>query len=651
MNKVRRERPGTALLFLLVILILAAGLRFFRLDAQSFWNDEGNSARIAERPLTAIIAGAAGDIHPPGYYILLAGWRALVGRSEFALRSLSALVGVLTVALMYAVGLRLFERRVGVVAALLVAANPFQVYYGQEARMYALLALLSAASIRLTAAVLALPDEMATSRRGGRPFRGRRAAAILVGYVLVNVAGLYTHYSFPFVILAETLVFVAWLVRRKKRLHGLAMWIGLQLATLILFAPWLPHAARQVMIWPDRGVAGVPSLPMVLAYGGTLPYDVARIGVVPLLLGAIVGLLPPFGPQGPRRSPRFAERVGLVAAWLLVPVGLLIAVDAVSGPVLKFLLPANLALMLLVARGAVMGFDLGRPVPGAGPGDDLLARIAAMILMAVGLFPLLAGLYGLYFDPAYARDNYRAIAEHIRSESGSQAAVVLVAPNQWEVFTYYYPDGPNIAPLPDSHTEETLARLLGEHRRIYVLYWGAAEQDPQGIVRGTLETNAFKVVSGWYGGVQFVTYAVPGEPTIEAVPPGEVLFGRVITLERFALSADTLSPGEALGVTLFWRADTSLDVRYKVFVHLYAPDGSLVTQHDSEPGGDLAPTDSWQPGQVVADNHGLLLPRRAATGVYRLVVGLYTFEGERLTVTQDGRPLGDSLLLCEIVVE
>ncbi|HUV90334.1 MAG TPA: hypothetical protein VMY80_11825, partial [Anaerolineae bacterium] len=49
-------------LLLLALLLLASFLRFYRLDAQSFWNDEGNSARIAERPVDLILEGAEGDI-------------------------------------------------------------------------------------------------------------------------------------------------------------------------------------------------------------------------------------------------------------------------------------------------------------------------------------------------------------------------------------------------------------------------------------------------------------------------------------------------------------------------------------------------------------------------------------------------------------
>ena len=83
---------------LLAILLLAAALRFYRLDVQSFWNDEGNSARIAERSLDLILEGAEGDIHPPGYYLLLHYWRELCGQTEFALRAFSVGAGLALVA-------------------------------------------------------------------------------------------------------------------------------------------------------------------------------------------------------------------------------------------------------------------------------------------------------------------------------------------------------------------------------------------------------------------------------------------------------------------------------------------------------------------------------------------------------------------------
>ena len=103
----RYAPPATRhLLLTTVLLLLATGLRFHHLDAQSFWNDEGNSARLSERAIPAILEGTASDIHPPLYYLLLHGWRALLGDSEFALRALSAFAGVLTVAAVAALAKR-----------------------------------------------------------------------------------------------------------------------------------------------------------------------------------------------------------------------------------------------------------------------------------------------------------------------------------------------------------------------------------------------------------------------------------------------------------------------------------------------------------------------------------------------------------------
>jgi len=644
----------------MLVLILAAGLRFHRLEAQSFWNDEGNSARIAERPVAQIVEGAAGDIHPPGYYLLLAGWRSVAGQSEFGLRFPSALAGVLAVAVVYAVGAALSDRRTGLIATLLAAISPFQVYYSQEARMYALVTLLSAASIWLTIKVLELPGAMVAGR-----LNRRHAARVVGGYILVNAAGLYTHYSFPLTLLAETAIFALWLARRvlarcearlRMLLHGLAVWIGLHGAALLLFAPWIPTALRQVSTWPRGGGAdavGAAGVLTALAYGITLPVDGARAGLIPLLLTTGLGLLPPIDPRDARRYLRFGERIGLVAAWVIVPLAALGVLGAITQPYLKFLLPANLALGLIAARGLVMGYDLSRPTPGVSPLNNLFLRLVVAALAALSAWPGMHSLSNLYFDPTYARDDYRAIAARIMAEAGPEAAVVLDAPNQWEVFTYYYPDGPNIAPLPSESTEDTIDRLLRGSRRIYALYWGENQRDPQGVVRRTLESRAFEAGSQWYGGVLLVTYVVAGELAADIEMPSGAQFGEQpgIVLDGYTLSGDSLIPGEALGVTLFWHTEASLSARYKVFVHLYGPDGSLVAQHDSEPGNFGAPTDTWTPGQTVIDHHGLTLPDHAMPGIYRLAVGLYPLDNTaRLAIVVQGQGVGDALTLAQITV-
>ena len=77
-----------------------------------------------------------------------------------------------------------------------------------------------------------------------------------------------------------------------------------------------------------------------------------------------------------------------------------------------------------------------------------------------------------------------------------------------------------------------------------------------------------------------------------------------------------------------------------------------MTQRDSEPGGGLALTTTWKPGEVLLDNHGILVPLDTRPGRYQLVVGLYllTDPAVRLPVTLDGDPAGDMILLPPITV-
>ncbi len=131
----------------LLAILIAFAARFHDLDAQSLWNDEGNSLRLAQRSPADLIDAAGRDIHPPGYYLALKGWIALAGESEFSLRALSAFAGVIAVAATMALGRALFSRAPAIIAGLLVALSPFAVYYSQETRMYAPLAMLSVLSM------------------------------------------------------------------------------------------------------------------------------------------------------------------------------------------------------------------------------------------------------------------------------------------------------------------------------------------------------------------------------------------------------------------------------------------------------------------------------------------------------------------------
>ncbi|MGD2207226.1 MAG: glycosyltransferase family 39 protein, partial [Anaerolineae bacterium] len=194
-----------AYIFLVLVMLLALVLRFYRLDAQSLWYDEGFSIYLARMDLAQITARTAADIQPPLYYYLLHGWMGLLGDGERVLRGLSALFGVLTAPLMYAVALRLFRSRLaGLLAALLVAVSPVHVWYGQEARMYTLLTFLCLLSsyfllLAMRQSAIPIPSGSRPSSRQGR--EGRNGSILFwLAFTLTSITALYTHYFASFVL-------------------------------------------------------------------------------------------------------------------------------------------------------------------------------------------------------------------------------------------------------------------------------------------------------------------------------------------------------------------------------------------------------------------------------------------------------------------
>jgi hypothetical protein len=231
--------------------------------------------------------------------------------------------------------------------------------------------------------------------------------------------------------------------------------------------------------------------------------------------------------------------------------------------------------------------------------------------------------------------------------------VILNAPNQWEVFTYYHPDG-HVYPAPyrpdPAEVDPFVRPLIEGYRRLFVLYWGDVESDPQRLIETWLAAHAYKAADRWYGRVRLAIYGVAAQPEQPAVPL-DARFGEHIRMRGYALVGDSFAPGDILPIALFWEAQAPIPEPYKVTVQLLDGAARLVAQHDTEPGDGLTPTTIWEPGQVLVDRYGVPLPADLAPGRYTLVVGLYHLAtGERLPVTLNGAPLGDHIVLEQVEV-
>jgi len=299
------------------------------------------------------------------------------------------------------------------------------------------------------------------------------------------------------------------------------------------------------------------------------------------------------------------------------------------------------------------------------PGHVLRFTLYAFVLSALAVltFP---SLRNLYFNPAYFRDDYRQLAADIQAARCPEDAVVLNAPNQWEVFTYYAPDE-DVYPAPYHPSAGKAGRfltpILEAYERIFAVYWGDAESDPRKQIETWLAEHAYKTGDRWYGDVRLAIYDVaplPEEPqvTLEArfgdsaggAPAGG---DTGILLHGYALAErGPFFPGDVIPVTLFWQAESLIEEPYKVTIQLLDDGGNLSAQIDTVPRDGLAPTRSWEAGRVLTDRYGLRLPPELLPGRYSLIVAVYhAATGERLSVAVGGEAVGDYLALRDVTVE
>ncbi len=143
-----------------------------------------------------------------------------------------------------------------------------------------------------------------------------------------------------------------------------------------------------------------------------------------------------------------------------------------------------------------------------------------------------------------------------------------------------------------------------------------------------------------------------------AATPLNLQLGPSIRLLGYEVAQDSVQPGGAVDLTLYWQAVEPVTARYKVFTHVLgevwnADNGNFIWgQVDGEPVDGQAPTTTWTPGVIVADRYRIPVAAGAPPGEYRLEVGLYGLvDGARLPVfAADGRQNGDAVPLGAIRV-
>lgn len=661
----------------LVALWGAFALRVYALDAQSLWNDEGTSVALASLSIEAIINGAARDIHPPLYYLLLHFWMSFVGTTEYAIRFLSVIAGVITVAYVFRIAYSVFDRRVAIIAAFLTASSPFQVYYSQEARMYIWVTLWSAVSfwafIKLQGSKFTVVRDQEAGVReqqsavsgqrsvifGPRSLVGgrRSAVGIWIVYIATTLAALYTQYVGAFIVLAENLAFaIWWLVTIRNTQHTTragAHWLIVQWIIGLAFLPWFRLAGGQLASWPSISEPlDLPTLVWrvlnVFSVGLTLEGDLATIAWILFGVLFLLGCLRPAVP---------------LTLWTLVPVAAMYIVS-LTRPAYnpKFLLLATPAFYILAARGLdwVLGFRLQlskfrvqglRNTPYTLPLTHHAPRLLSLGIFSFILISNLQSLGNYYFEPRYARDDYRTLVHWIDANERAGDGILINAPGQIDVVRYYWRGHqqlfllPRMRPADSITTRADVDDMLGKVQRLWAIYWATDQSDPTRIVETRLAERAFKARDEWHGNVRLAVYGIA--PSVRDAPRALYVRFDTMLLHSYQLDLRDARVGDVLTLTLHWRVEQTPNTRYKIFVHLLDANGRVVAQRDGEPFADLRPTTTLRVGETLVDNYGVFIKPDTPLGEYHIAIGVYRADdGARVRV--DDR---DHLILGTVTIK
>jgi hypothetical protein len=651
----RRSKLQFALL--LVIVLLAFGLRLYRLDAQELWGDESVSVGARRLSVTQVLLGKT-DVHPPLYFFTLREAMLLLGESLFAIRFVSVFWSVLIIPLVYRISQRATKSQTAeVLAALITAVSALQVLYAQEARMYAMATAWAAASLWCTVELLrpSTPTLLPNRERG-----------VWIAFILTSLIGMYTHYFVAFVVIAEGLALL-WAARRDRR-----TFIRLVAATVVVsavYAPWIPiqrqYAVTQAYA---RWELLTPAVFVDVVRQTLISWSVAAFNVKPMQIfpGAdwgtvIVAAIALIGVIATLRSRRIeatlmplSVTIVLVLGWAINPI-LPVFQD-------RYVMIGSPAYVILVSAGLYQISNIKHLHLRCGPPQVQVFRISKWVAVAgvvAVIVPQAMALRAWFADPAFAKGEYGKAMKFVSERAQPGDVLLLNNYIQWGLFDYYRPASvpaqlvPTEALIGDDKTDSALSQLVAGKARAWLVEFGyAAQYDPEHRAEHWLAQHGYKQLAQDFVGLRVSLYVL-GAISVEAAPAHglDARLGQSITLVGYTLESDAVRPGESVRLTLYWQAMDKVMARYTVFTHVVDSKGLPVAQTDSPPLGGTAPTDSWQVGATIIDRYAIAIQPGTPPGQYELRVGMYSWPDlTRLPVTLNGKPSGDYVPLGTIRV-
>lgn len=464
---------------ILLILLLALLLRLVNLN-QSLWWDEGITAKVAQGNFWQILSEfAKSDFHPPLHYVLLHIWGNIFGFGEISLRLPSVFFAVATIFLTYLIGKNLFSKKVGIIAAILLTLSPIDVYYSQEARMYALASFTVALSWYFLL----------------RLIRGQKLAG--VGYTISSALIFYSDYMAFFAFFSQIIFVLIFYKEKVRTLFKLIFFI------LLFMLPWIPTLGEQIVFGMNstnslpawKAAIGGANLKMALLlpakiFLGRLSFDNKIIyGLIVGVVGLINLIVIRFALKN------INKKVLLLLFWILIPPSLAFIISFWV-PIFVyfrfiFILPA---FYLLLAVGLT----------------QFRAYIFRIFLIIVLIFDITFIL--IYFlNPRFQREDWRDAVNSVNTTTDQRTVILhknIMIPS---VFNYY--SGLNIKtspafkniPVKSMDDLNNLENNLRNYNGIILFDYLVEITDPSRILEKEISRLGFKLTKEYdFRGVGFV---------------------------------------------------------------------------------------------------------------------------------------------------
>ncbi len=610
-------------LVLLCIVLLAFALRVYRLDFFSLRGDESFTVLFVQKPFAQMWHETLTvEPNPPLLYLVLRGWIALAGDSEFVTRFFSVVFGVLCVPLTFRVARNVLtgltgnresaeiganKNMLGITAAFVVAINPYQIWHSQDVRNYTMWAALSLLALMFFWQWYAVePKHFAERTLQSRRSRAQNALPLL-GFIVAELAALYAHYYEAFILLALNLFVFATLWRERNKVLE---WIGAQIVLAILYLPYPLILSNRVSSYGEgSGRQGVALWDIAretfsaFVLSDTLGENLRTWLWIPFALLVVAGLI--------FLWTRDWKRGLFFVVYLAVPTLCLFGLNTIRPLYLeRYLNGIAPVYYVLLAFGivAVSRFSFR---------DARERLLRERVVVAALLIPLLVIAYlalaNYWMNPAYAKaPDWRGLARIINTNAQRGDLIVQNFP---ETSLLYYDKSKLplvVYPetfLPDGETERQLNAMNANYQRVWFIPAAPDFWDPEQVVEQWLNRKADLLDEWRAGDFNLHLYSTPSY-YLGAMRPTNLTFRNLLALRGYR----TQIRGNELRIVFYWRALVKPDKAYTLKLQTLDADGNVLAEETRMPVRDAYPMTLWRKNELVVDQH--TLPYSAAVNTF-----------------------------------